>query len=47
MMNKRVVVLVIDSFGIGEAPDAGDFGDRGLTPPFISAKPCLRVIGPT
>jgi phosphopentomutase len=29
MMNKRVVVLVIDSFGIGEAPDAGDFGDRG------------------
>jgi phosphopentomutase len=28
-MKKRVIVLVIDSFGIGEAPDAGEFGDIG------------------
>ena len=26
-MNKRVFLIVLDSFGIGEAPDAADFGD--------------------
>ncbi len=26
---KRVFLIVLDSFGIGEAPDAADFGDRG------------------
>lgn len=26
---KRVFLVVLDSFGIGEAPDAGDFGDIG------------------
>ncbi len=26
---RRATVLVIDSFGIGEAPDAGEFGDVG------------------
>ena len=25
----RVVLLVCDSLGVGEAPDAGDYGDRG------------------
>ena len=30
MLNKKkVVVLLFDSFGIGEAPDAADFGDEG------------------
>ncbi len=28
-MGKRVFILVMDSFGIGEAPDAADFGDVG------------------
>ena len=27
---KRVFLIVMDSFGIGEAPDAMDFGDRGV-----------------
>ena len=28
-MIKRVFLIVLDSFGVGEAPDAEDFGDRG------------------
>ena len=26
---KRVFMIVLDSFGVGEAPDAADFGDKG------------------
>ena len=26
---KRVFLIVLDSFGIGAAPDAADFGDKG------------------
>lgn len=29
MMNKRVFLIVLDSFGIGEMPDAASFGDAG------------------
>lgn len=28
-MPKRVIIIVMDSFGIGEAPDAAAFGDEG------------------
>lgn len=28
-MKKRVFLIVLDSFGVGEAPDAKDFGDEG------------------
>ena len=28
-MNKRVILIVMDSFGIGDAPDAEKFGDAG------------------
>lgn len=28
-MIKRVFLIVLDSFGVGELPDAADFGDRG------------------
>ena len=28
-MTKRVFLIVLDSFGIGEMPDAADFGDEG------------------
>ena len=28
-MGKRVFLIVLDSFGIGEMPDAADFGDEG------------------
>lgn len=28
-MNKRVFLIVLDSFGIGEEPDAAQFGDKG------------------
>ena len=26
---KRIFLIVLDSFGVGEAPDAADFGDQG------------------
>ena len=26
---KRVFLIVLDSFGVGAAPDAADFGDEG------------------
>ena len=26
---KRIFLIVLDSFGIGGAPDAADFGDEG------------------
>lgn len=29
MADRRIFLIVLDSFGIGEAPDAGDFGDKG------------------
>ena len=29
MVNRRIFLIVLDSFGIGELPDAGDFGDVG------------------
>lgn len=29
MKFKRVFLIVLDSFGVGEAPDAKDFGDEG------------------
>lgn len=29
MNNKRVFLIVLDSFGVGEAPDSKDFGDAG------------------
>ncbi len=29
MATKRVFLIVLDSFGVGAAPDAGDFGDAG------------------
>lgn len=30
LKKKKVIVLLFDSFGIGEAPDAKDFGDEGF-----------------
>jgi phosphopentomutase len=27
--SRKVVLIVCDSLGVGEAPDAGDYGDRG------------------
>ena len=29
MGRQRVFLIVLDSFGIGNAPDAADFGDEG------------------
>ena len=28
-MKKRIFLIVLDSFGVGELPDAADFGDEG------------------
>ena len=30
-MTRRVFLIVLDSFGIGQAPDAADFGDLGAS----------------
>ena len=29
IMKKRVFLIVLDSFGVGEAPDAAKYGDTG------------------
>ena len=29
MVDRRVFLIVLDSYGIGELPDAEDFGDKG------------------
>ena len=29
LKNKKAVILLFDSFGIGQAPDAADFDDEG------------------
>ena len=29
LRKKKVIILLFDSFGVGEAPDAADFGDEG------------------
>lgn len=43
-MKKRVFLIVLDSFGIGAAPDAADFGDVGTnTLRSIAATGTLRV----
>jgi len=39
-MKKRIFLIVLDSFGIGNAPDAADFGDEGAnTLKSIAASP--------
>ena len=43
-MAKRVFLIVLDSFGIGEMPDASDFGDKGantLRSCFNTGKLCV------
>ena len=41
---KRVFLFVLDSFGIGEAPDAADFGDGGCsTIRSVSASPEFNI----
>lgn len=40
---KKATVIVIDSFGIGELPDAADFGDRGAN---TALHICEAVPGP-
>ena len=43
-MAKRVFIIVLDSFGVGEMPDAADFGDKGantLRSCFNTGKLCV------
>lgn len=43
-MTKRVFLIVLDSFGVGEMPDAADFGDKGantLRSCFNTGKLCV------
>ena len=28
-MNKKAIIIVLDSVGIGELPDAANYGDKG------------------
>ncbi|MEL7297335.1 MAG: phosphopentomutase [Pseudomonadota bacterium] len=39
---RRVIILVLDSFGIGAAPDAARFGDEGANTLGAIAKDCRR-----
>ena len=44
MAIHRVFVLILDSFGIGAAPDAADFGDAGAnTLASCAASPALDI----
>jgi len=44
MKNKRVFLIVLDSLGVGEAPDAAEFGDVGAnTLKSISASPGFKI----
>ncbi|MBQ8827917.1 MAG: hypothetical protein IJZ90_02090, partial [Clostridia bacterium] len=43
-MKKRVFLIVLDSVGAGELPDAADFGDAGVnTLKSVSASPFFEV----
>ena len=43
-MVKRIFLIVLDSLGIGNAPDAKDFGDEGANTLLrISKSPLLTV----
>lgn len=43
-MKKRIFLIVLDSFGIGNAPDAADFGDGGTnTLKSISVSPFFKA----
>ena len=39
---RRAIVLVLDSFGIGSAPDADKFGDQGADTLGHIAAACAR-----
>jgi len=44
MKNKRVFLIVLDSLGVGEAPDAAEFGDTGAnTLKSLSASPEFNI----
>ena len=41
---KRVFLIVLDSFGIGEMPDAASYGDAGSnTLGTVSKSPCFSM----
>ncbi len=41
---KRIFLIVLDSFGIGEMPDAADYGDKGTnTLRSVSASACFHM----
>ena len=42
---RRAIVLVLDSFGIGSAPDADKFGDQGADTLGHIAAACARTEG--
>jgi len=39
MSNGRIIILIVDACGVGELPDAGDYGDHGAaTLPHVAAE---------
>jgi phosphopentomutase len=43
-MSKRIFLIVLDSFGIGEEPDAADYGDEGSdTLAAVARSPFLKI----
>ena len=41
-MNKKAIVIVLDSVGIGELPDAANYGDKGADTNTYPARRRLR-----
>ena len=41
-MNKKAIIIVLDSVGIGELPDAANYGDKGADTLGISSTPAIR-----
>ena len=41
-MNKKAIVIVLDSVGIGELPDAANYGDKGADTLGHTSTPAIR-----
>ena len=41
-MNKKAIIIVLDSVGIGELPDAANYGDKGADTLGHIINPCHR-----
>ena len=42
-MNKKAIIIVLDSVGIGELPDAANYGDKGADTLGQLSTPATRI----